>query len=199
MARTITAGTLTELQKANVKLCHLVEMDFDTPTGTVYVCNVPGGVTYLGNDYLGAGHLLGISTVEETAGPQGSTASISISGVNSSNISLVLSEKFINRGLKIRLAFLVSDGSVATATQVVGNPITIFDGYMDSPVITERPGIDVVVTVAAYSKVGFQRKYGRHTSDEEQRAFYPNDTFFEFAGQLNTELIWGVEFHKGGK
>ena len=110
----------------------------------------------------------------------------------------------------VTLAVPLDDGSVVTATApitvgislqvkidgagVVIDPIAIFDGRADSPMIEEDPdsGKCVVVLAAAQHWVDFERRPGRHTNHEEQQIWFPGDKGFEFVSGLNREIKWGA-------
>jgi hypothetical protein len=76
---------------------------------------------------------------------------------------------------------------------VVVDPILIFEGRMDSPVIDENPdnGSCIVSVSATNAWVDFERKSGRHTNHEEQQIFFPGDRGFEFVSELTKEITWG--------
>jgi hypothetical protein len=76
---------------------------------------------------------------------------------------------------------------------IVADPILIFEGRMDSPVIDENPddGSCTVTVSASNAWVDFERLSGRHTNHEEQQIFFPGDKGFEFVSAVTSEITWG--------
>lgn len=185
MDRNSTAAFQAEIVKDQNRPVHLVEVHFDDET--VYMTDTYKTITYNSNDYLGIGHLLGFSDIEESAEVMVSSVTLSLSGVDRSWISRVLNHAYIDRTVKIYLAFLNE------AQELVVDPVLIFEGRMDAPVINEDPesGESSVAVNVTNAWVDFSRKSGRHTNHEEQQIFFPNDKGFEFSSEVVKEIKWG--------
>ncbi len=186
MDRSASASVITELQSEQNFQIHLMTVHFDS--GIVYVCDGYKNITYDGNEYISLGHLLGFGDIEETSELVVSSMSISLSGVDQLYISKFLSEQYIDRQLKIYKAFL----NVNTEA-LISDPILIFDGRMDQPVIAEDPesGSSTVTVSCTNAWVDFERRPGRKTNHEEQQIWYPGDMGFEFASEITKEILWG--------
>ena len=80
-----------------------------------------------------------------------------------------------------------------SAQALVIDPVLIFEGRMDSPVISENPdsGNSTISISATNSWVDFERKTGRHTNHEEQQIHFAGDKGFEFASEIITDIVWG--------
>lgn len=184
-ARGASASVLAEIAKAASQPIHLFELHLDSET--VRLTNAHRGIAWNGHDYIALGHLLAYDGLEETADLNVTTVRVSLSGALPDTISLVLSHDYIDRRLVIFKAFLDGAG-------VVIDPIAIFDGRADSPMIEEDPdsGKCVVVLAAAQHWVDFERRPGRHTNHEEQQIWFPGDKGFEFVSGLNREIKWGA-------
>jgi len=96
--------------------------------------------------------------------------SIQLSGVVQDSIALLLSNNYIDRRVVIYKGFYKRG-------RVVVDPISIFDGRADSPVIEEDPGSGkcTVTLSAAQHWIDFERLPGRHTNDAEEQIFFPGD------------------------
>jgi len=183
--RGATAAVIAELAKSKNQPFHLVEVGFDlTP---IYITDAWRNIVWNGQTYTALGHFLGFSDIEETSELQVANLTAQLSGVDQSVISAVLTENYIDRPLKIYKGLL--DENMA----VIADPILIFEGRMDSPVIEENPddGSCTVAVTATNAWVDFERLSGRHTNHEEQQLFFPGDMGFEFSSEVTKEITWG--------
>ncbi len=183
--RGATAAVQTELGKSRLQPVHLVEVLFDTTP--IYMTDAWTDVVWDSKTFIALGHFLGFSDIEETAELQVANLTAQLSGVDQSLIAAVLSENYIDRTLNIYKAFL--DGNLA----VIADPVLIFSGRMDSPVIDENPddGTCTVSVSASNAWVDFERKSGRHTNHTEQQIYFPGDKGFEFVSAVTSEITWG--------
>jgi hypothetical protein len=181
---TIPAGVLSAIVAGQVQTCHLVEMFLSS--GTVRLTDFARTVSYGGNDFLPAGHLLALSEIVESAQVIVSEASVTLSGVDQTFIAALLGETYLDRRLVIYRAFLDANSAVSYARAV-------FDGRMDAPTIQEDPlanSCTVTVTATNYW-ADFERRPGRHTNYEETQLYFPGDKFFEFTAEGNKQITWG--------
>jgi len=183
--RGATEAVVLELGKAKNQPIHLVDVLFDTTP--IYITDAWRSVVWGGHTYTALGHFLGFSDIEETSELQVANLTTQLSGVDQSVVSAVLSENYIDRPLIIRKAFLDDEMTV------IADPVLIFEGRMDNPVIDENPedGSCVVTVSASNAWVDFERLSGRHTNDAEQQIFFPGDKGFEFVSQVTSEITWG--------
>jgi hypothetical protein len=186
MAR-ITGSNATESAKDQNRPVHLVSVHFDALT--TYTTDAFHEVSFGGNTYNPAGGLLQISDVTEQAKIVVSKVQVSLSGVDQTNLSLVLAEDYIDRPLKIYLGFLDDAG------EWVADPILVLDGRMDAPTIKEdiNSGKSVVSISATNAWVDFNRNTGRHTNHEQHQTYFPGDKGFEFASEIQKDIPWGRE------
>jgi len=185
MDRGSTAEFQTEVVKEQNFPVHLCSVE--TSGGTVYMTDAYRDVVYGANTYLKAGHFLAFSDIEESAEVMVANVTISLSGVDQSNISNFLSNNYIDRAVKIYLGFLDASSTL------VADPILIFEGRIDSPAIEEDPsgGSSVVSVRATNSWVDFNRRTGRRANHAEQQIYFPGDKGFEFASEVVHEIYWG--------
>ena len=117
-----------------------------------------------------------------------SKITISLSGVDKTWISRILSENYIDRTVKIYTGFL--DNSYA----LIVDPVLIFEGRIDQPAISEKwdSGKSTVSIACTNAWVDFTRNTGRHTNHEEQQVFFSGDKGFEFASEIVKDITWGV-------
>jgi hypothetical protein len=184
MARLGTANKAESLLDHN-RPVHLVSVHFDTLT--TYTTDATHDITWDGHLYLAAGGLLAISDISEEAKIVVSRVNVSLSGVDTSYLSMIMNEDYIDRPLKIYLGFLDDIGDW------VADPVLLLEGRMDAPKIKEdvRSGTSIVSIAATNAWVDFERNTGRHTNHEEQISLYPTDRGFEFASEIQKDIPWG--------
>jgi hypothetical protein len=185
MDRGASAAFLAELVKSRSQPFHLFELQLDG--GTIYATDAARDIAYNGNTYPALSHFLEFSGIRESSELGVSNCAVALSGVDQTLISAVLNEDYVDRRLVIYLGFLTEAGAM------VVNPIALFDGRCDEPVIVEDPdsGQCTVSIDAASHWVDFERRPGRHTNHEEQQIYFAGDTFFEFVSELSKPVIWG--------
>jgi len=182
VSRTIHADTITELAKDSFQMAHLLKLDFSTP---VYVTECPMDLTYGGITYNSSSALRGISSVTETSEVQVGSVSVSLSGVNQAYISILLGQGYIDRQLTIQRVLLGANYSV------IGLPIMIYDGRIQSFSITDTTSTSTLVITASSHWADFQKKSGRRTNHNSQQMHFPGDKGFEFAANTVRDLKWG--------
>ena len=137
-------------------------------------------------EFLAVGPFLQFSSIEESADFQITNLTVSLAGMRPQDLVLFLDNQYIDQPIKIWRCWFDGAGSM------IGNPVQIFDGRIDRPVINDDPAGGVVIGCSAASQfVDFQRTAGRHTNNSEQIHFFPADTGFKFSADVITDLKWG--------
>ena len=157
-----------------------VDLDFDS--APVYLWSGYNDLTIDGKTYLGAGQLLSISTVDETTEMQAKGATITISGIPSSLISLAISEPYQGRECRIYFG-LANDPS---------GYLEIFSGELDQMNVTEREDTCTIELLAENVLIKLERPVVRRFTAEDQKSRFPADRGLEFvAGLQDKEIYWG--------
>ena len=209
MARDIDSGIITELDSKRVRTAYLFEITLTDPvTGapeSLYATNNVYDIIYEQNIYTAAGFLLNIEGIEEFTDSRISNVTVSLAGVAENLIGTLLAYDYLDKPLCIKRVFLDDtqhigeDSDFLDATedsvQIIGEPITIFEGGTESPTITESQTKGyVVVTLQATSRFAeFQTRNGRHTNPAEQKFYDSSDRIFEQVGKIDPNLVWGKE------
>jgi len=182
-------GSTTAFQQEVVKYAnrpvHLAEVIFDDEN--VYMNDGYKDIVYDSKTYIAVGHFMGFSNIVEAVEVIVSKVTLSLSGVDQSMISRFLNKEYLDRTVKIYTAFLNSSQTL------IANPVLIFEGRMDTPVIADDPigGSSIVSVTATNTWVDFTRKTGRHTNHEEQQIFFTGDKGFEYASEIVKDITWG--------
>jgi hypothetical protein len=145
--------------------------------------------------FIALGPFLQFSAIDEAADFQINQVTVSLAGLRGQDLSLFLENQYIDQPIKLFRVWFDGDGLR------IGDPVMIFDGRIDKPVVSDDPDNGVVIGCSASSHwVDYERRGGRHTNHSEQqfldRAKYggtsPNlDTGFKFASQAIKDLKWG--------
>ena len=136
--------------------------------------------------FIALGPFLQFSQIEEAADFSITNVTVSLGGVTGSDIALFLDNQYIDQPIKIFRVWYDEDGAR------IGDPIMVFDGRIDKPVISDSLADGTIVACSASSQwVDYERRAGRHTNPSEQRFFFPEDTGFKYATNAVRDLKWG--------
>lgn len=182
MPRTINASTITALASDAIRMCHLVQVDFDTP---LYITDNFHQIVKGSDTFLPAGHLLSIGTTQETQELRIGSLQISLSAVDQAYVSIFLSSDYLNRRVRIWKAVLDTSGVI------VGDAIATFDGDITGYSISEDQDSSAITVSCSSHWADFERKAGRFTNNNSQQYFFPSDTGFRFAANSIKDIKWG--------
>lgn len=183
MSRNLTSAVQAAFEASNVAMLVLVELDFES--ATQYLNNSGQIVTWNGHDWRGVGAMGAIEAVEETAGVQATTLTMKLSGVETGQISIMLSENYQGRSAKIYAAALDADYSV------LADPVLIFQGLMDQMQLDIGQKSEITLTVES-RLADLERPRVRRFNDADQQEQYPGDKGLAFAEQMVSKAInWG--------
>lgn len=193
MTRTLDADVLAMLGDGQLHTAHLVEVT--TTGGTTYLTDAQYPIDYSGHTYLAAGYMLGFSDVQEFADVQIASMTLSLTGVDQTMISALINNDYLDKNVKVMLAFLHHANG-----DLVGAPVTLFVGRIDSANITEDPtGGSSTLSVSATSHwVDFERRAGRHTNAAEHLRFFAGDWGMAWAHETDA-VYWGYEYWGNNK
>jgi hypothetical protein len=180
MSRSLSVALANALDDEVVNPFFAVDLDFSS--GSVYFWTGLGDLVIGSKTYLGAGALLNISSVEETTEIEAKGASISMSGIPSSFLTLALTEPY--QGRECRIYFGVTNSPT--------NYIEIFAGELDQMTILEEAETCTISVTAENVLIKLERPVVRRFTDQDQKSRYPTDKGLEFVASLqNKEIIWG--------
>ena len=188
-----TTAFQTEIKKDQSHPLHLIEIYLDS--ATYYVTDNFRDVSYSSNTYTALGFFLNFDPIEESAAINASKITLGLSGVDQQYTNLFLTENYVDRRVVIRKAF------ISTANALIADPVIIFDGRMDNPIITEDTdtGLASIGVTVSNQFVDFEKTPGRYTNHENQQLHYPGDNGFIYASQIIKDIVWGQEFNGGNR
>lgn len=179
MTRSLAAGFQTALINNHVDLFYAVEMVFDS--GTIRLWTGIGNRTIGGQVYTGTGSLLNIEGLDEASDMGAKSATITLSGVDSSLVSLALQEPYQGRACRIYLG-------ITTTTDVA----TCFSGAMDVMTIQDSGETSTIAITVESRMARLDRPIVFRYTSESQKDRYAGDTFFDWVAKLADKSIsWG--------
>jgi len=183
MSRDLTTAVINQIDATELQPFLLFRGEF--ATGVVRAWSGIGNLSWDGQTWVGTGSLLQVSSIEEAGETVANGATITLSGVPLELISLALSSARQGSQGKIYLGFL-------SAGSVVVDPVLVFEGKLDVPVIEENGETGTIAIAYESRLIDLQKpRESRYTDQDQQRA-YPGDLGFEFVPSLQEKsLIWG--------
>lgn len=174
-----------------IRLCDAVDdLDIDV--------NPPSTV----ETWTGSGVLLSISSVSESGDLDEPGVDITLDGVDTAIISIILGNDFRGRQVEIWRVWLEHlTGKQATTPQA--KPLLIFDGFQNAPYKFSETFTDDVSSVSvstrvvgSVSAIGYNRSIASnptsHNEMLERAGLSTGDTFFQNVAALeNKEIYWG--------
>ena len=204
MSRDIAPLVVEELSKPLLEPFFTVELDFDS--APLYMWTGYGNLTIGDKTYLGAGQVLNISSVSETTEMEAKGATITVSGIPSSFLSLALQEPYQGRECRIFFAVIVNqrilqengdliftEAGDILLTEASGITLTeIFSGELDQMNIEENADTSVISVTAENVLIKLERPVVRRFTNEDQKSRFPNDRGLEYvAGLQDKDILWG--------
>lgn len=182
MTRNLTASLETAIVGDFVEVFFAIEAFFDGGTLRLWTGN--GTKSIEGNSYTGAGEILGIAPVKESSDLSANSVSVTLTGIDSSIVSLALSEDYSYRDFKLYFGVVTSGGSFVMDQ--------IFQGYMSTMSINEQGETCDITLVVENKMLTLQTPRLRRYTNNDQQNEFPGDLGLEFVEDLQRkEIVWG--------
>jgi hypothetical protein len=206
MSRDLDPSTIKAISQEVVRPFFAVELKFDgnetlrmwTGQGTLVLDD--------GTQWIGAGNLLDISSIEETAEMAVKGATITLSGVPSEVLSLALSEPYQGRVCNIYFGafssgsllketgnyILLQDGSRINVETGEKGFNQLFSGYMDQMNIDDSAETSIIELKVENRLIDLERARVARYTKYYQKSVYPYDDGLNFVEDLQTRKVpWG--------
>lgn len=184
MSRSLTSEMQSAVTADLVRPITLVQCAFDS--GNLNLWNGIGNLTVDSVDYVGAGTLLSISAISESAELTANGITVALSGVTEPLISKARDEDYQGRELKVLLGIINEDGTVSV------DPVVVFSGFMDTMVLNDSGETATIQVTVENRLIEFERTRVRRYTAEDQKIDYPNDKGLEFVAEMaEKEIVWG--------
>lgn len=184
MSRTLSTEMQAVATAELVRPVYLVDMEFSS--GSIFIWSGMGDLSYNSNTYLGAGDLLSIGAIQETAELTANGATVTLGGIKQSLLTLARDEPYQGRPLILRLGAFDENGDLITS------PVILFSGFMDIMTIADSGDTSTITITVENKLIAFQRTAVRRFTAEDQKIEHPTDKGFEFVAKIQEkEIIWG--------
>ncbi len=184
MTRDLTSGMQTAVTADLVRPITLVQCAFDS--GDLNLWSGIGDLTVDSVDYVGAGSLLRIGEISESAELSANGVTVLLSGVTDPLITKARDEDYQGRELKILL------GAMDASNGVISDPVVVFSGFMDTMTISESGETANIQVTVENRLIEFEKRRIRRYTAEDQKIDYPNDKGLEFVAEMaEKEIVWG--------
>lgn len=171
--------TMAALSSNSIKFAEFVKLT--TPSATYTFCNAAAAITVDGTVYSGLGSLLNISNIDRQVKATSGDLGVSLTGIDSANIALILSATIKGSKIEVFRGFLDSNNQIITTpTQQF---FKRYQGLVSTVAISEdfdnEKRIRVatcVLSCASFRTILQNRVGGIRTNPSIWKTVYPNDT-----------------------
>lgn len=185
MSRTITPAVIAELASGQVRPAIFFQAQF--PSGFLRLWSGLGPISWNGQTWTGAGTLMGIGAIEESADVVATGTTISLSGIPTDLVSLCLADA--RQGMPGR----VWVGFMSAAGAVIADPILAFAGRLDVPSIMDGAERCEIQITYESRLIDLNRAREWRYTHESQQQFSAGDRGFEYVSALqDKEVRWGM-------
>ena len=179
MSRGLNTNIVDALDDSVVRPFFALDLLFDDPN-KLYFWSGIGDLSLDGNTYTGAGNLLSISELRESSDIAAYGATLTLSGIDNSLLSLALAEPYQGRRA------IVKFGVLSCGTRYSS---TVFVGEMDQMNINVGPETSTIELDVESRLVDLQRPRLRRYTDADQKSRFSGDDAFEFVTRIQNESL----------
>jgi hypothetical protein len=191
---------MTALNSSSIRYAEFIELTM--PSNVYTFCNAAAPVSVNGITFTNLGSLLSISDIKRDIKANSSDLNISLTGVDGTNVSIVLSSEIKGSRIKVWRGFLDANNQIIqTPTQQF---FERYQGIVSNYSITEdwneqlRSRVATVgISCASFRTILENRVGGVRTTPKIWQAFYPGDnsmnrvpaiagSYFDFGGEPTT-------------
>jgi hypothetical protein len=183
MTRSLTAGVIAELATNKLNPVELIYLGIST--GTYYTDHFTN-LTFNGNTYTSSSLFLGSSEVQETADVSVNNLTVKFSGADTTIISLLLNNDYMNKPANLYRGFLDDTGTL------IADPFLLFEGRIANFSLEENATTSSINIIIASHWADFEKIQGRRTSENSQKLLFSTDKGMEFASQTAQKIKWGT-------
>jgi hypothetical protein len=183
MTRSLSASVIAELATNKLNPVELIYLGIGA--GTYYTDHF-ANLTFNGNTYISSSLFLGSSEVQETADVSVNNLTLKFSGADTTIISLLLNNDYMNKQANLYRGFLDDSGAL------IADPFLLFEGRIANFSLEENATTSSVNIIIASHWADFEKVSGRRTAVNSQKLYFPSDEGMEFASKTSQKIKWGV-------
>lgn len=192
--------TMTALDSSSIRQAEFIRLTL--PLNTYTFCNAAAPITVNSVTYTNLGSLLQLSDIKRDIKATSSDLSISLTGVDGTNVAVVLGSDIKGSQIEVWRGFLDSNNQIITTPtqQFFKRYQGIVSNFSITEDFNEQMRIRVAtvgLSCASFRTILENRVGGVRTTPKIWQAYYPGDTsmnrvptiagsYFDFGGQPNT-------------
>ena len=197
--------TMNALSSANIRHAEFVRLQIGNPVTTTYsFCNAAAPITVSGITFSNLGMLLQLGDIPQDIKSTSDDITISLTGIDPTNVGLILSSNIKGSTVEIWRGFLDSNN------QIIASPSTQFfkryTGIINSVGISEdfddqaRTRVATcTISCTSMRKVLENRIAGLRTNQKSWQFFYPSDTSMNRVAAISNQYFdFGAPPKTGG-
>jgi hypothetical protein len=191
---------MTALDSSSIRQAEFIRLTL--PSNTYTFCNAASPITVNGITFTNLGSLLQLSDIKRDIKATSSDLSVSLTGVDGTNVAVVLGADIKGSRIEVWRGFLDSNNQIITTPtqQFFKRYQGIVSNYSITEDFNEQLRIRVAtvgLSCASFRTILENRVGGVRTTPKIWQAYYPGDTsmnrvpaiagsYFDFGGQPNT-------------
>lgn len=191
--------TMTALNSSSIRQAEFIRLTM--PSNTYTFCNAAGPITVNSITFTNLGSLLQLSDIKRDIKATSSDLSISLTGVDGTNVSIILGSDIKGSRIEVWRGFLDSDNQIITTPtqQFFKRYQGIVSNYSITEDFNEQLRIRVAtvgLSCASFRTILENRVGGVRTTPKIWQVYYPGDTsmnrvpaiagsYFDFGGKVN--------------
>jgi hypothetical protein len=192
--------TMTALDSSSIRQAEFIRLTL--PSNTYTFCNAASPITVNGITFTNLGSLLQLSDIKRDIKATSSDLSVSLTGVDGTNVAVVLGSDIKGSRIEVWRGFLDSNNQIITTPtqQFFKRYQGIVSNYSITEDFNEQLRIRVAtvgLSCASFRTILENRVGGVRTTPKIWQVYYPGDTsmnrvpaiagsYFDFGGQPNT-------------
>lgn len=184
MARTLPSALSTELDADSLKPFYAIELLFDS--GDLRFWTGYGEIEVNGEIWNGSGQVISLSQTSEPSDLSANGMTITMSGIDSSIVAIMLGENYRGRSANVYLGCLAEDNLP------VSDMYQVFAGRMDIMSMQENGQVATISISVENVLIDLERPRRFKLTNEDQLDRYPDDKSLSMVGPLqDKQIAWG--------
>lgn len=173
-----------QLSADKIKPLLFLQMQFTD--GPSFMWSGLGNISWNGHIWVGLGDLGTISAIEESSEIKATNVTFTLSGIPHDLIQHALGQ--VRQGNPVQLWF----GALGDNNNVLADPLQIFAGRMDVPMIDEGAQTGTISITVENRLIDLNRSRERRYTDQDQQIDHPGDLGFQYVQLIqNWNGTWG--------
>lgn len=184
MSRDLTVDMASEIVAPTIRPFYLFEADLSSEVLRLSSTNYD--LSWDSETWLGNGWFRGLGSVRETGAIESSSLEVTLAGVSSALLALVLNYARQNLVGRIYLGMFNSSGSI------IADPFVLWEGGLDVPKILDTDRELTIGLSYVSAMVILKRAREWRYTDQQQQTLFSGDKGFEFVTALSQwSGFWG--------